>query len=79
MTKKEIIQNTKPFAYYSGYSGIELHHIEYGIDDHVYFIAGTRTANKSYHKSKVYFNLNGDSYIKFNGNRIPLGECIMMN
>lgn len=78
MTKKEICTNNKPFAYiYTGaYGGIEINKIEYGIDDYIYFTANSWSGKKSYHKSKIYYNINGDNYIKLNGIRYSLNEAI---
>ena len=76
-TKKEICENNKSFAYYSGFSGLELKHIEYGIDDYIYCVSGAWTGKKSYHKLKIYYEEN-DSYIKLHGYKIPLDECIRM-
>lgn len=78
MTKKEVCQNHKPFAYFSGLSGVELHHIEYGINDYIYCTSGAWCNNKSYHKVKIHYDNNGDSYIRLHGYKIPLNECIRM-
>lgn len=76
MTKKEICKNNKPFAYISACGGIELNKISYGINDYIYFTANSWSGKKSYHKSKIYYNNNGDSYIKLNGIRYGLNEAI---
>lgn len=79
MTKKEICLNHKPFAYFSGLAGVELHHIEYGIDDYIYCTSGAWSGKKSYHKLKIYYdNVNDCDYIKIHGYKIPLNECIRM-
>lgn len=62
-------------AYYSGFSGIEIQEIEYGIEDKVLFITGAWTGNKSNHKCKIYYNTDRP-YFKFKGQRIHLDECI---
>ena len=36
-TKKQVCSNNKAFAYYSGLGGLEIHYIDYGIDDYVYY------------------------------------------
>lgn len=77
-TKKEICENNKSFAYYSGFSGLELKHIEYGINDYIYCVSGAWCNEKSYHKLKVYSDKNGSSYMKLHGYKIPLNECIRM-
>lgn len=78
LTKKQICLNNEAIAYYSGLGGLEIHYIEYGIEDYVYCVSGAWYNNKSYHKLKVYYS-DEDSYIKLNGYKIPLNECIRMN
>ena len=77
MTKKDICQNNASFAYYSGWGGVELKHIEYGINDYVYCVAGAWYGKKSYHKLRIY-HVFTDSYFKLNGYKIWLGDCIRM-
>lgn len=77
MTKKEVCENNKSFAYYSGFGGLELKKIEYGVDDYIYCVSGAWTSKKSYHKLKVYYEYD-NSYIKLNGYKIPMDECIRM-
>lgn len=74
-TKKEICLSNKSFAYYSGFNGLELKKIEYGVEDYIYCVSGAWGGTKGYHKLKVY---NGE-YIKLHGYKIPLNECIRMN
>ena len=78
MSKKEVCLTHKSFAYYSGFGGLELKKIEYGINDYIYCVSGAWTSKKAYHKLKVYYNDNGD-YMKLHGYKIPLSECIRMN
>ena len=76
MSKKEICLSNETFAYYSGFGGVELRHVEYDIEDYIYCVSGAWCSKKSYHKLKVYYSSNGNNYIKINGIRIPLNECI---
>lgn len=80
MTKNEkaAIIAAPAVAYYSGYSGIEIKAIEYGIEDYIVFVAGAWCSEKSAHKSKVYYNGEND-YFKYRGARIPLCDCIRCN
>ena len=77
-TKKYICENNKSFAYYSGFSGLEFKHIEYGIEDYIYCVSGAWGGKKSYHKLKVYTDSKGSNYLKLHGYKIPLDECIKM-
>lgn len=77
MSKKEIILNNKPIAYYSGLNGIEIYFIEYGINDYIYFTSNSwsGTPRKKQHKTRIYYT-NKETYFKCNGYKIPLDECI---
>ncbi len=77
-TKKQVCENNKSFAYYSGLNGLEFKHIEYGINDYIYCVSGAWSGKKSYHKLKVYTDNKGESYLKLHGYKIPLNECIRM-
>ena len=80
MTKKEVCLNNKSVGYYSGFNGLEIKKIEYGIEDYVYCVSGAwgSPKNYGYHKLKVYYDKNGENYIKLHGYKIPLNECIRM-
>lgn len=78
MTKKEVCLNNESFAYYSGFNGLEFKKIEYGIEDYIYCVSGAWNGKPAYHKLKVYYDDNG-GYVKFNGAKVPLNECIRMN
>lgn len=77
MTKKEICINNKSVAYYSGFFGLEIKHIEYGIDDYIYYVIGAWNGKPTYHKSKIYYTEKG-GYFKCKGIRVPLNDCIRM-
>lgn len=77
MSKKDLCINNKSFAYYSGFGGLEFKHIEYGIEDHIYFVANAWYGKKSYHKAKIYYNEN-DTYIMFKGSKISFNDVIRM-
>ena len=74
MTKKEICQNNAAIAYYSGFGGLEVKHIEYGIEDYLYIVAGAWNGNRTYHKLKVHYGKC--DYILFHGHRCRLDEFI---
>jgi hypothetical protein len=77
MTKKQICTENPVFAYYSGFTGLEFHKIEYGIEDFIYCVSGAWGGKKSYHRLKIHYDDKGD-YIRLNGYKIPLNECIRM-
>lgn len=77
MTKKEICSTNKSIAYYSGFGGLELKKVEYGIDNYIYCVSGAWCGKKSYHKLKVYYG-NDSDYMMLHGYKIPLNECIRM-
>ena len=77
MNKREQCLNNDTIAYYYGLGGVEIKHIEYGIEDYVYCVSGVFGSPKihRYHKLKVY-NTEKGSYIRLHGYKIPLSECI---
>ncbi len=80
MNKKQYCLNHPAIAYYSGFSGLEIHGIEYGIDDYIYCVSGAwGTASKrKYHKLKIYYDPNGGEYFMLHGYKCRLDECIRM-
>lgn len=74
MTKKEYTNNNT-IAYYSGFGGIEIKAIEYGIDDYVVFMASAWRSKHSMHKGKIYYN-SSRPYFKYKDIRIHLDDCI---
>ena len=81
MTNKEkkAILEKSAIAYYSGWNGIEIKDIEYGIEDYVVFVSGVWYGKKSVHRSIIKTTMNGNMYFLANGRRIPLNECIRCN
>ena len=78
MSKKEYCNNNPAIAYYSGCGGVEIHGIEYGINDYIYCVSGAWTGQKTYHKVKIQCNGYGNFYFMLHGYKIPLNECIKM-
>ena len=76
MTKKEYCINNPATAYYSGVGGVEIHGIEYGVNDHLYCTCGAWTGKKSYHKLKIQYDSSDRTFIRLHGYKIPLDECI---
>ena len=80
MTKKEYCKNNPVCAVYSmGYTGLEIHGIEYGIDDYIIYKYTDGETVYSYHKSKIQYTTNGNAYFVWNKRRIPLNECMCIN
>ena len=64
-------------AYYSGFAGIEIKNIGYAYGEtYIIYVAGAWCSNKTVHRTRVYYNLNGNAYILYKGVRISLNECI---
>ena len=74
MTKKEICDTHRTIAHYSGFGGLEVKHIEFGIDDYLYIVAGTWNKKSTYHKLKV--NYGKCDYILFRNRRCRLNDLI---
>lgn len=75
--KKSDYKNYDSIAYYSGLNGLELKHIEYGIDDYLILQSGSWTGEKKMHRVRVMYSVNGD-YVRLYGYKIPLNEFIRM-
>lgn len=78
MTAKEYCIAHPTIAYYSGLNGVEIHGVEYGIDDYIFCESGAWGSKKirKYHRLKVHYGANGDAFFMLRGYRIPLSECI---
>ena len=81
MSKREYCMNNPAIADYSGLNGLEIHGIEYGIEEYIYCVSEAwcvgKTA-KQYHRVKVQYTRNGAAFFVVHGYRIPLDECIGM-
>ena len=69
MTAKEYCTSHDAIAYYSGLSGLEIHGIEYGVDDYVYCASGAWVVKNLYSAKR-------DAYIRIHGYRIPLSDFV---
>ena len=78
MTKREYCMKNPAIAYYSGLNGLEIHGIEYGIDDYIYCVSGAWGVGKAFHRVKVQYTRKGTAFFVVHGYRIPLDECIGM-
>lgn len=80
MTKKEYCNNNPAIAYYSGFNGLEIHGIEYGIDDFIYCVSGAWGSSKirKYHKLKINYDRKDNSYFMLHGYKCLLSDCIKM-
>lgn len=80
MTKKEYCNHHPVCAMYSfGYTGLEIHGIEYGLDDYIIYKYTDGEKVYSYHKSKIQYTTNGNAYFVWCGRRISLNECMRTN
>ena len=79
MTRKEYCLKNPAVAYYSGFSGLEIHGIEYGINDYLYCVSGAWGAKSKQkpHKLKIYYDDNG-GFVRLHGYKVPMNECIRM-
>ena len=76
MAKKDY-KDYKSIAYYSGLNGLELKHIEYGIDDYLILQSGSWNGKPKMHRCKIYYGFEND-YVRLYGYKIPLNEFIRM-
>lgn len=80
MTKKEYcLKNPVCAVYTMGYDGLEIHGIEYGLDDYVIYSHRITEDKATYHTSKIRYTASGNAYFLWKNRRIPLNECIRTN
>lgn len=80
MSKKEYCKNNPVCAVYSfGYTGLEIHGIEYGLDDYVIYKYTDGEKVYSYHCSKIRYTISGKAYFVWRGRRIHLSNCMRTN
>lgn len=77
--KKADILNMKSVAYYSGFSGLEIKAVEYGINDYLLCVSGACGAKSKQtpHKLKIYYDNNG-AFFRLHGYKVSMDECIRM-
>lgn len=72
------ILTMKSVAYYSGFSGLEIKGVEYGVEDYLLCVSGAWGGKKQPHKLKIYYDNNGGAFVRLHGYKVPLDECIGM-
>lgn len=79
MTKKEYCLKHPASAYYSGFDGLEIHGIEYGINDYIYCVSGAwgAASKQKYHRLKIQYDNRG-AYFMLHGYKCRLEDCIRM-
>ena len=78
MNKREYCLKNPAIAYDTGLNGLEIHGIEYGMEDYIYCVSGALYGAKAFHRVKVQYAWNGEAFFRVHGYRIPLDECIRM-
>ena len=81
MNKRTYCESRESVAYYSGLNGLEIKGIEYGINDYLYCVSGCWYGGKAaqrYHRLKIQYDRRGGAFVRLNGYKIPLNECIRM-
>ena len=76
MTKQEIM-NATAIGYISALGGIEIKHIEYGIDDRIYCVSNAWHGTPTAHKVKIYYA--SQDYIVLYGQRFKISDMIRCN
>ena len=63
-------------GYWSDMGGVEVKEIQYGIDDYALVVMNALSHNPTSHRLKIYYNSNGEAYIRVHGRRLKLSECM---
>ena len=80
MTAKDYCRTNPAVAYVSRNAGLEIHGIEYGVNDYVYAVSGAwaGTAAYRFHRVRIDYTARGRAYFRIRGCRVYLDECIGM-
>lgn len=80
MTAKDYCRTNPAVAYVSRNAGLEIHGIEYGVNDYVYAVSGAwaGTAAYRFHRVRIDYTARGRAYFRIRGSRVYLDECISM-
>lgn len=80
MTAKDYCRTNPAVAYVSRNAGLEIHGIEYGVNDYVYTVSGAwaGTAAYRFHRVRIDYTARGRAYFRIRGSRVYLDECISM-
>lgn len=74
---KNNIDNMPSISYFSGFGGLEIKKIEYGIEDYVLYVSGAWVGIRKPHRKKIYYS--NQPYFIHNGARIHFCECIRID
>lgn len=75
MNKKELCMRYRTVGYWSELGGVELKHIEYGINDYAYVVDNAWYGIPSYHIVKINYSNKG-SYIRLYDYRLYFDDCV---
>lgn len=64
-------------GYYSGFGGLEVKNIMYGVNDTVVFIVGAWTGSPEVHTARINYNTER-AFFTFKGIRVHFDEVIRM-
>lgn len=80
MTAKDYCRTNPAVAYVSRNAGLEIHGIEYGVNDYVYAVSGAwaGTAAYRFYRVRIDYTARGRAYFRIRGSRVCLDECISM-
>lgn len=79
MTKqeKQRYMEMPSVAYYSGFGGIEIKEIQYGIEDYVVFVANAWYPGRTVHRVKINYTWSRPSF-RYHLLTIHFDECLRM-
>lgn len=80
MNKRDYCQTHPAIAYYSGFSGLEIHGIEYDINDYIYCTSGAwaSRSKRKHHRLKIQTDVHGQPFFRLHGYKCLLDDCIKM-
>lgn len=63
-------------AYFSGFGGLEIKEISYGIEDEVKFVVGAWCGQKEPFCATIKYDNSGAAYFTYRRNKIFFGDCV---
>ena len=77
MTKNEAYEiiTAETIGYFSGFGGLEIKAIEYGVSDVVKFVVGAWTGDKKACSAVVWYDDDG-AYFTYRRNKIYFSDCV---
>ena len=76
--EKTEVLSKRSVGYFSGFGGLEVKEIEYGVSDTVLFVVGAWTGSKDAFRAVIRYDASGEPYFVYRGYHVRFDEIIRM-